>query len=80
VRILQSKGCNVVIGDLQFPDEAKELAKKGGAKVLFKKTDVTNWAELTDLFSWTEKELGAPDIVALSAGRVLTRYNPPSDH
>jgi NAD(P)-dependent dehydrogenase (short-subunit alcohol dehydrogenase family) len=72
VRILQSQGCSVVIGDLQFPDGAKEIAKKGGAKVLFKKTDVTNWTELTELFSWTERELGAPDIVALSAGKAFT--------
>jgi NAD(P)-dependent dehydrogenase (short-subunit alcohol dehydrogenase family) len=68
VRLLQSQGCNVVIGDVQFPDEAKEIAKKAGAKVLFKRTDVTNWTELADLFTWTESELGAPDIVALSAG------------
>jgi NAD(P)-dependent dehydrogenase (short-subunit alcohol dehydrogenase family) len=73
VRLLQSQGCSVVIGDLQFPDEAKEIAKKGGAKVLFKKTDVTVWTELADLFSFTEQKLGAPDIVGLSAGRTYTR-------
>jgi NAD(P)-dependent dehydrogenase (short-subunit alcohol dehydrogenase family) len=72
VRLLQSQGCSVVIGDLQFPDEVKEIANKSGAKVLFKKTDVSVWTELADLFSFTERELGAPDIVALSAGMSYT--------
>jgi hypothetical protein len=41
--------------------------------VLFKKTDVTKWTELADLFAFAEKELGPPDLVGLSAGKVLSR-------
>jgi 3-hydroxybutyrate dehydrogenase len=58
-----------VIGDLQLTPEAQELTEtKSPAKVLFKKTDVTNWAQLADLFSYTERTLGAPDIVCPGAG------------
>jgi len=36
--------------------------------VVFKKTDVTNWVELNNLFTFTEKEFGTPDIVCPAAG------------
>ncbi|EON66894.1 hypothetical protein W97_06297 [Coniosporium apollinis CBS 100218] len=70
VDLLNSKGCSVVIGDLQLRAEAEELVNKAsnGAKILFKKTDVTKWDELAGLFEFTEKELGAPDIVCPGAG------------
>ncbi|KAF2423508.1 putative short chain dehydrogenase/ reductase [Tothia fuscella] len=68
VKLLQSKGCSVVIGDIQFTPDAEALQNNKLAKVLFKKTDVTNWKELTDLFTFTEKEIGVPDIVCPSAG------------
>lgn len=69
VRLLLQNGCNVVIGDLQLTADAQKLVESSSSsKALFKKTDVTDWIELTDLFTFTEKELGAPDIVCPGAG------------
>ena len=70
VRLLLKNGCNVVIGDLQLNPNAQKLVEStsGPSKVVFKKTDVTNWVELTDLFTFTEKEFGTPDIVCPAAG------------
>lgn len=70
-RLLLKNGCNVVIGDLQLTPDARKLIEttsSGSPKALFKKTDVTNWTELTDLFTFTERELVAPDIVCPGAG------------
>lgn len=70
--LLHSKGCNVIIGDLRLTEDAEKLVSeaksKGGAKVLFKECDVTSWKQLEDLFVYTEKEVGAPDIVCPGAG------------
>jgi NAD(P)-dependent dehydrogenase (short-subunit alcohol dehydrogenase family) len=75
VKLLNAKNCSVVIGDLQLTPAAQEYVSnashiQNGAsgKVLFKKTDVTIWNELEDLFAYTEKELGPPDIVSPAAG------------
>ena len=64
-----AKNCNVVIGDLKLTFEAQELVNNTEQpKLVFKQTDVTNWKELGELFSFTEKELGAPDVVCPAAG------------
>jgi NAD(P)-dependent dehydrogenase (short-subunit alcohol dehydrogenase family) len=82
VKLLQSKGCSVVIGDLQPTPEAETLTQSTfSAKVLFKKTDVTNWAQLAELFTFTEQALGAPDIVCPGAGifePVKISHSPPN--
>jgi NAD(P)-dependent dehydrogenase (short-subunit alcohol dehydrogenase family) len=38
-------------------------------RVLFKRTDVTIWRELEDLFAFAEREIGSPDIVCPGAGK-----------
>jgi NAD(P)-dependent dehydrogenase (short-subunit alcohol dehydrogenase family) len=38
------------------------------AKVLFKKTDVSNWQDLNDLFDFAKAELGSIDIMCNGAG------------
>jgi NAD(P)-dependent dehydrogenase (short-subunit alcohol dehydrogenase family) len=69
VGLLLKNGCNVVIGDLQLtPDAQKLVDSSSSPKALFEKTDVTNWTELTDRFTFTERELGSPDIVCPGAG------------
>jgi NAD(P)-dependent dehydrogenase (short-subunit alcohol dehydrogenase family) len=76
--LLNKNNCNVIIGDLQLTFGAQELVDKAksskSAKILFKKTDVTNWNALSALFEFTEKEIGAPDIVCPGAGEFLL-YN-----
>jgi len=59
-----------VIGDLQLNPNAQKLVggTSGPDKVKFKKTDVTNWVDLSDLFTFTETKFGAPDIVCPAAG------------
>ncbi|KAF2095624.1 NAD(P)-binding protein [Rhizodiscina lignyota] len=66
--LLHSKGCSVVIGDLALTEDAKKLVECAAGKVVFKQTDVTNWKQLAELFSFTETKLGAPDIVCPGAG------------
>jgi NAD(P)-dependent dehydrogenase (short-subunit alcohol dehydrogenase family) len=75
VKLLNAKNCSVVIGDLHLTPAAQEYVSNtsevqngSSRKVLFKKTDVTVWKELEDLFAYTEKELGVPDIVCPGAG------------
>lgn len=61
----------MVIGDLQLTPEAQTLvdqSKNSSTKVLFQKTDVSDWKQLESLFTFTEKELGIPDVVGLAAG------------
>jgi len=59
-----------VIGDLGLTPEAGELVSKSSSpKVQFKKTDVTNWSQLTDLFTFTEEKISAPDIVCPGADK-----------
>lgn len=71
MKLLNLKGCSVVIGDLQLSPEAKELVeKKTSPPIHFQKTDVTKWTELARLFTFTENELGAPDIVCPGAGKI----------
>lgn len=74
VKLLHSKGCSVVIGDLGLSPEAEELvSKSSGPKVQFKKTDVTNRSQLTDPFTFAEK-ISAPDIVCPGADTLLAVF------
>jgi NAD(P)-dependent dehydrogenase (short-subunit alcohol dehydrogenase family) len=71
VKLLNSKDCNVVIGDLRLLPESEQFTTSpttSSAKVLFKKTDVTDWKELQELFEFTKKELGVADLVCPCAG------------
>ncbi|KAF2672654.1 NAD(P)-binding protein [Microthyrium microscopicum] len=70
VKLLHGKNCSVVIGDLALTDKAEEFLKTASAspKVLFKKTDVTDWKQLAALFEYTEQQLGLPDVVCPGAG------------
>ncbi|OAP54966.1 hypothetical protein AYL99_10666 [Fonsecaea erecta] len=77
-RALFEKGCNVVIADISLRPEAQAFvdsaAKKGGPKVVFQPTDVTDWAQLERTFEVAKKEFGAvPDLVCPGAGI----YEPP---
>jgi NAD(P)-dependent dehydrogenase (short-subunit alcohol dehydrogenase family) len=70
---LVQKGCNVLIADIGLRPEAQAFvnsaAEKGGAKVIFQRTDVTDWAQLENTFDYAEKEFGAvPDLVCPGAG------------
>jgi NAD(P)-dependent dehydrogenase (short-subunit alcohol dehydrogenase family) len=72
VKLLHAKNCNVVIGDLRLTPDAQQVVSSASAqcsaKILFKETDVTQWKQLSELFEFTEKSLGAPDIVCPAAG------------
>jgi 3-hydroxybutyrate dehydrogenase len=63
-KLLLTKGCHVVIVDLDLRPEAVELVKEQSgrkAKAIFQKTDVTNWAELGAAFEVAIKEFGRLD-------------------
>jgi 3-hydroxybutyrate dehydrogenase len=72
-KLLLSKGCNVVIADLALRPEAQELVSRypltsPGAKAVFQKTDVTDWAQLEKMFQKTISHFGGADIVCPGAG------------
>lgn len=78
--LLLFKGCNVVIADLALRPEAEELPAKydgkkagsegggGGARCVFQKTDVTDWAQLDAAFAACEREFAGVDVVCPGAG------------
>ncbi|KIX99686.1 uncharacterized protein Z520_04321 [Fonsecaea multimorphosa CBS 102226] len=69
VKLLVSKGANVIVGDLQESAALKELEKQPrSTKLLFQKTDVSKWSELEALFKRAQTELGPLDIVCNGAG------------
>ena len=60
----------MVIGDVQLIPAAQEFVDKPtntSAKVLYKKTNVISWKELQELFDFTEKSVGIPDLVCPGA-------------
>lgn len=72
-KLLLGKGCNVVIADLALRPEAQELISKysdssNGAKAVFLKTDVTEWAQLQKTFEIATEQFGGADIVCPGAG------------
>ncbi|QSZ37575.1 hypothetical protein DSL72_008673 [Monilinia vaccinii-corymbosi] len=71
--LLLSKGCNVVIADLALRPEAQQAISKysgspGGARAIFQKTDVTEWAQLHRIFEVAIEQFGGADIVCPGAG------------
>jgi 3-hydroxybutyrate dehydrogenase len=72
-KLLLSHNCNVLIADLKLTPEAEEViagndCEAGMGRVLFKKTDVTDWKELQAAFDTTLEEFGHLDIVCPGAG------------
>ncbi|TGO07560.1 hypothetical protein BTUL_0265g00090 [Botrytis tulipae] len=73
VKLLLSKGCNVLIADLALRPEAEELISKysdssNGPKAVFLKTDVTEWVQLEKMFEVATEQFGGADIVCPGAG------------
>ena len=72
--LLLSKGCNVVLADLGLRPEAEvvmaeyPLSHSKGAKAVFQKTDVTDWAQLDQMFEAAIEHFGGADIVCPGAG------------
>ncbi|OAG39285.1 hypothetical protein AYO21_06489 [Fonsecaea monophora] len=70
-KTLVEKGCNVLIADIGLRPEAQALidsvnTQKSGAKVVFQRTDVTDWAQLEETFDRVEKEFETvPDLLIL---------------
>lgn len=72
-KLLLEKGCNVVIADLQLRPEAQAIVAQyshdsSGAKAVFQKTDVADWAQLDKMFEVADKQFGGADIVCPGAG------------
>lgn len=72
-KLLLEKGCNVVIADLQLRPEAQAVVAQyphdsAGAKAVFQKTDVADWAQLDKMFEVADKHFGGADIVCPGAG------------
>jgi 3-hydroxybutyrate dehydrogenase len=72
-KLLLTKGCNVIIADLAMRPEADELLTKYplgnvGAKAVFVKTDVADWAQLDKMFEVAIEKFGGADIVCPGAG------------
>lgn len=72
-KILLQKGCNVVIADLALRPEAQALlaefpTEAKGAKAVFQRTDVTDWAQLDKMFEVATSHFGGADIVCPGAG------------
>ncbi|KAF2631366.1 NAD(P)-binding protein [Macroventuria anomochaeta] len=75
-KLLLDKGCNVLIADLSLRPEAQRLVEQYSTstpRAVFQKTDVTNWAELENMFAQATEEFGKIDIVCPGAGI----YDPP---
>ncbi|KAI9753077.1 MAG: Superoxide dismutase [Cu-Zn] [Chaenotheca gracillima] len=77
--LLLKSGCNVVFADLALRPEAVDvvsaysLSTDTKARALFQQTDVTDWDQLSRLFSLATTEFGGVDIVCPGAGV----YEPP---
>lgn len=67
-RLLLQNGANVVFADLALRPEAEELVKQYSEKALFKKTDVTSWSDLNDMFTTAISRFGGVDIACPGAG------------
>ncbi|SMR48945.1 unnamed protein product [Zymoseptoria tritici ST99CH_1A5] len=73
-KLLLTRNCNVVIGDIALRSEAQSVIDEHSAKdeskprAVFVKTDVVNWDDLTNMFDVAEKEFGEVDIVCPGAG------------
>lgn len=69
MKLLLSKGANVIVGDLQESSALQDLERAPrSTKLLFQKTDVAKWSDLETLFARAKSELGPLDIVCNGAG------------
>lgn len=80
-KLLLENGCNVIIADLALRPEAQAVLAEypltsAGAKAVFQKTDVTDWAQLDKMFEVAIEHFGGADIVCPGAGV----YEPVSSH
>ncbi|OQV04627.1 hypothetical protein CLAIMM_09482 [Cladophialophora immunda] len=78
-KLLFEKGCNVLIADISLRPEAQAFldlaAEKQTPKVVFERTDVTDWSQLQNTFTVAKQAFGTvPDLVCAGAGI----YEPPS--
>jgi 3-hydroxybutyrate dehydrogenase len=72
-QLLLRKGCNVVIADLALRPESEALVSQypltsPGAKSVFQRTDVTDWAQMDKMFEVAIQHFGGADIVCPGAG------------
>lgn len=74
-KLLVEKGCSILIGDLALTAEAEALvtahpydASHAKPFVLFHKTDVTSWPQLSSLWQTALQRFTAVDIVVPGAG------------
>jgi NAD(P)-dependent dehydrogenase (short-subunit alcohol dehydrogenase family) len=69
-RLLAREGARIVIVDIGAAGErlAEEI-KDGGDDAAFSQTDVSDTAEITRLFQWTEETYGRVDILVNNVGR-----------
>jgi len=67
---LAKEGCNIVVSDIEQKDceEVAEEIKKLGVKAIGIKCDVSNKAEVEELFKKTVQEFGGLDILVNNAG------------
>lgn len=73
-QLLLSKNCNVVIADTALRPGATKLVEsysgeKSGPRAVFVKTDVTDWAQLTNMFDVADAEFGGADIVSVKVSQ-----------
>ncbi|EXJ69820.1 uncharacterized protein A1O5_06892 [Cladophialophora psammophila CBS 110553] len=68
-KFLASKGAHVVVADVQETPAFKDFQQEAkSTKVLFHKTDVSNWKDLEKLFLFAKSELGPIDLLCNGAG------------
>ena len=70
-KLLLSKGCNVLVADIALRPEAQALLeqhKEGSPRAIYKKTDVTVWAELEAAVEAGISAFGALDLFVPGAG------------
>ena len=71
-KLLLSNKCNVVIADLQLPPEVQKLvddhSDTSKARLIFQKTDVTNWNELQAAFDIALQTFKCLHVVCPGAG------------
>ncbi|CAJ2512613.1 Uu.00g007320.m01.CDS01 [Anthostomella pinea] len=76
IKLLLVKGCSVIVGDLALRPAAEEVAKAyphppaapGKASLLFHKTDVKSWPQLSSLWNTAVSTFPQVDIVVPGAG------------
>ena len=82
VRLLIEHGCSVIIADLQLRPEAQQLVEQhpftatdDKPGLLFQKTDVTSWPQLTAAWRTALEKFPSVDIVVAGAGIFEPRWS-----